>query len=109
MNGLYSSIRSTSSSLLRSMEAMLRAKMVIALLMLFAAAVQAKEIVIRNKDFPQLKEKRKWLVLRKLSGVIKKIEINSLRQTFCCRNFIVIDMERNQFTFFGYYSYFYTV
>nr|XP_029727964.1 protein takeout-like [Aedes albopictus]XP_029728254.1 protein takeout-like [Aedes albopictus] len=61
MNGLYSSIRSTSSSLLRPMEAMLRAKMVIALLMLFAAAVQAKEIVIRNKDFPQLKEKPDWL------------------------------------------------
>lgn len=55
-----SSIRLTSSlALVCSTKAMLRAKMVIALMMLFAAAVQAKEIVIRNKDFPQLKEKRK--------------------------------------------------
>lgn len=53
------------------MEAMLRAKMVIALLMLFAAAVQAKEIVIRNKDFPQLKEKRKWFAPRKLSELVE--------------------------------------
>lgn len=57
---VHSSIRQP-SSLASSLEATLRAKMVIVLLLFVAAAVQAKEIAIRNKDFPQLKEKREWL------------------------------------------------